>query len=80
MILRIFRRTWKIIITVIIIYVIFLLIRNRQQITDRIFEIIRKFLYGIKNALKNLLPKKVYDIMPINVLNVIIENLTQNIL
>ena len=80
MILRIFRRTRKIIITVIIIYIIFLLIRNRQQITDRIFEIIRKFLYGIKNALKNLLPKKVYDIMPINVLNVIIENLTQNIL
>lgn len=80
MILRIFRRTWKIIITVIIIYIIFLLIRNRQQITDRIFRIIRQFLYGIKNALKNLLPKKVNDIMPINVLNVIIQNLTQNIL
>lgn len=80
MILRIFRRTWKIIITVIIIYIIFLLIRNRQQITDRIFRIIKQFLYGIKNALKNLLPKKVHDIMPINVLNVIIENLTQNIL
>lgn len=80
MILRIFRRTWKIIITVIIIYIIFLLIRNRQQITDRIFRIIRQFLYGIKNALNNLLPKKVHDIMPINVFNVIIANLTQNIL
>lgn len=80
MIARIFRRTWRIIVTVIIVYILFLILRNRQQITDTIFRNIRHFIRGIINSIRNLIPHKIKDTLPINVLSVIIQNLTQSIL
>ena len=53
------RRIFRIIMTIIIIYILFLIIKNRNIFITDIQNFIKNMIYGLKDAIRKLLPDKI---------------------
>ena len=53
------RRIFRIIMTIIIIYILFLIIKNRNIFITDIQNFIKNMIYGLEDAIRKLLPDKI---------------------
>ena len=65
--MRILRRTWRIIVTILIIYAILMIFRYRDDLFNGFSYSVRRILNGLKDAINNLIPSKFKDLIPINI-------------